>query len=286
MGVIKGHNVTLIAESSTTRTEWSLIDNGEVLAHAYTQGLNPFFMTRREISHSIRLELPPEFFKRRWNHVYFYGAGCSGPEKNKIIEGSLVAQFKTPVTVMSDLLGAARALFGSEPGIACILGTGSNSGLYDGAHIVKNTPPLGFILGDEGSGATLGRLFAGSLCKGLMPQGLLEEYLDFSHQTVADVIQRVYRSPLPNRYLAGMSTFIHEHLHIAEVHDLVVENFRSFFRRNLVAYESGHLKVRAVGSIAYYYREQLNVAAQLEHFCVDRVERSPMKGLVEYHARS
>ena len=127
MGVIKGQNITLIAESSTTRTEWSLIEDGEVLEHAYTVGLNPFFMSRREISHSIRLELPPEFFKRRWSHVYFYGAGCSGPEKNKIIESSLVAQFKTPVTVMSDLLGAARGLLVREAGLACILGTGSNS---------------------------------------------------------------------------------------------------------------------------------------------------------------
>jgi N-acetylglucosamine kinase-like BadF-type ATPase len=159
MGAIKGHNITLIAESSTTRTEWSLIENGHQLEHAYTSGLNPFFMTRREISHIIRLELPPEFFKRRWSHVYFYGAGCSGPEKNKIIEASLVAQFKTPVTVMSDLLGAARAVCGRNYGIASILGTGANSCLYDGKSIVEKTTALGYILGDEGSGAVLGKRF-------------------------------------------------------------------------------------------------------------------------------
>ena len=151
--MVKGQDIILIAESSTTRTEWALVDGGEVVEHAFTAGLNPFFKTRREISHSIRLELPPEFFKRRWGHVFFYGAGCSGPEKNKIIESSLVAQFKTPVTVNSDLLGAARGLLVREPGLACILGTGSNSCMYDGNEIVKNVPALGFILGDEGSGA-------------------------------------------------------------------------------------------------------------------------------------
>lgn len=278
----------LIADSGSTKTDWCLIDDHGRKKDVSTQGINPFYQSDDEIKHILSDELRPSMdaTARSVKHVFFYGAGLR-PEMRPRVSEVVASVFReATVEAESDLLGAARALFGSEPGIACILGTGSNSGLYDGAHIVKNTPPLGFILGDEGSGATLGRLFAGSLCKGLMPQGLLEEYLDFSHQTVADVIQRVYRSPLPNRYLAGMSTFIHEHLHIAEVHDLVVENFRSFFRRNLVAYESGHLKVRAVGSIAYYYREQLNVAAQLEHFCVDRVERSPMKGLVEYHARS
>ena len=130
MGNISKINV--IGESSSTRTEWTLVEGDKVIEHAFTEGLNPFFHSRREISHSIRLELPEAFFKRRWNHVYYYGAGCSNPEKNKIVEASLVAQFKTPVTVMSDLLGAARALCGHAEGIACVLGTGSNSCLYDG----------------------------------------------------------------------------------------------------------------------------------------------------------
>ena len=108
----------IIAESSSTRTEWALLDGTEIVEHAFTTGLNPFFQTRREISHAIRLELPEAFFRRRWDHVYFYGAGCSSKEKTKIMESSLVAQFKTPVTVESDLLGAARGLLVREAGIA------------------------------------------------------------------------------------------------------------------------------------------------------------------------
>ena len=210
--MIKGQSITLIAESSTTRTEWSLVEDGQQVEHAYTAGLNPFFMSRREISHSIRLELPPEFFKRRWGHVYFYGAGCSGPEKNKIIESSLVAQFKTPVTVMSDLLGAARGLLVREPGLACILGTGSNSCLYDGNEIVKNVPALGFILGDEGSGAALGRVFLGDALKGLAPQELTEAFFDKYKVTRAEVLDAVLNNPAATRNLRSYSFFLSEHL--------------------------------------------------------------------------
>jgi N-acetylglucosamine kinase-like BadF-type ATPase len=253
MGVIKGHNVTLIAESSTTRTEWSLIDNGEVLAHAYTQGLNPFFMTRREISHSIRLELPPEFFKRRWNHVYFYGAGCSGPEKNKIIEGSLVAQFKTPVTVMSDLMGAARGLLVRESGLACILGTGSNSCFYDGNDIVKNVPALGFILGDEGSGAALGRVFLGDALKGLAPNELTEAFFEKYKVTRAEVLDAVLNNPAATRNLRAYSFFLSEHLDNPYVHETISREFRRFFERNVSQYDYKSYPVSFVGSIATTY---------------------------------
>ena len=148
----------IIADSSASRTEWALVDGATVVEHAFTKGLNPFFHTRRDISHSIRLELPEAFFKRRWERIHFYGAGCTSPEKKKIVEASLVAQFKTPVTVESDLLGAARGLLINEAGIACILGSGSNSCYYDGRAIVKNVRSLGYILGDEGSAAISQRL--------------------------------------------------------------------------------------------------------------------------------
>ena len=118
------------------------------------------------------MSTPEAFFKRRWNRIYFYGVGCSSPEKIKTVESSLVAQFKTPVSVMSDLIGAARGLLIHETGLACILGTGSNSCLYNGDEIVHNVRSLGFILGDEGSGAALGRIFLGDAMKGIAPQKL------------------------------------------------------------------------------------------------------------------
>ena len=174
----------IIAESSSTRTEWALVDGERIVEHAFTTGINPFFQSRREISHCIRLELGEAFFRRRWDHVYFYGAGCSSQEKRKIIESSLVAQFKTPVTVESDLLGAARGLLVRSPGIVCILGTGSNSCLYNGEEIVKTVPPLGYILGDEGSGAYMGKLLIADVIRGLnsavLDILLVEDHIDYS----------------------------------------------------------------------------------------------------------
>ena len=135
----------VIADSSSTRTEWALVDGTDIIASAVTTGLNPYFQTRREISHSIRLELPERFFRRRWDHIYFYGSGCANPQKNKIIESSIIAQFRTPVTVMSNLTGAARGLLVDREGLACILGTGSNSCHYNGKEIISTVRPLGFI---------------------------------------------------------------------------------------------------------------------------------------------
>ena len=275
----------LIADSGSTKTDWCLVDQKVVMARVETQGINPFFQTDHEMARILTEELLPSlgFDSGSVTHLYFFGAGLR-PEMCPRVKTVIASVFHAAaIEAESDLLGAARALFGRERGIACILGTGSNSGLYDGSRIVKNTPPMGFILGDEGSGATLGKLFAGTLCKGLLPEGLLEEYLEWSHQTEADIIQRVYRSQLPNRYLAGMSKFIHEHLDIPELNDLVVENFRMFFRRNLIQYGGAGLPVRAIGSVAYYYRDQLCDAAQLEHFFVDRIEKSPMEGLMDYY---
>ena len=282
--MIKGQNITLIAESSTTRTEWSLVDCGEVLAHAFTSGLNPFFMSRREISHSIRLELPPEFFKRRWSHVYFYGAGCSGPEKNKIIEASLVAQFKTPVTVMSDLLGAARGLLVREPGLACILGTGSNSCLYDGKEIVKNVPALGFILGDEGSGAALGRVFLGDALKGLAPQELTDAFFEKYKVTRAEVLDAVLNNPAATRNLRHYSFFLSEHLDNPYVHETIAREFRRFFERNVTQYDYKSYPVSFVGSIATTYSEILLEVANSFGATVRKILLSSMPGLVAYHS--
>ena len=282
--MVKGQDIILIAESSTTRTEWALVEDGEVLEHAYTAGLNPFFKTRREISHSIRLELPSEFFKRRWGHVFFYGAGCSGPEKNKIIESSLVAQFKTPVTVNSDLLGAARGLLVRESGLACILGTGSNSCMYDGNEIVKNVPALGFILGDEGSGAALGRVFLGDALKGLAPQELTEAFFDKYKVTRAEVLDAVLNNPAATRNLRSYSFFLSEHLDSAYVHELIVGEFRRFFERNVAQYDYKKYPVSFVGSIATTYSDILLEVANDFGATVKKILLSSMPGLVAYHS--
>lgn len=279
------NNPTVIAESSSTRTEWTLVNGNEIVEHAFTAGLNPFFQTRREISHIIRLELPDTFFKRRWNHVYYYGAGCSNPEKNKMVEASLVAQFKTPVTVMSDLMGAARGLLIHQRGLACILGIGSNSCLYDGDNIVRNVRPLGFILGDEGSGSALGRLFLGDALKGLAPADLVETFFDQYQVTPDEILDAVYNNAAANRNLCTYSFFLSEHLANEYVRNLINREFDRFFVRNLCQYEDyDKLPVAFVGPVATAYSELLLDAAARHGVHVQKIVRNSMPGLVTYHA--
>lgn len=275
----------LIADSGSTKTEWALVDKTQETVGLFTQGINPFYQTDEVIvsilQHELLVKIEPG--SGRLDAVCFYGAGVR-PEMKSRMSRLLAEVLQVEcVTVDSDLVGAARALFGHDEGIACILGTGSNSGLYDGREIVANTPPLGFILGDEGSGAVLGKQFLGALYKGLMPEGMREDYERQTGQTVADVILAVYRKPLPNRYLAHTSEYILQHIDVQEVSDLVIDSFRQFFRRNLSQYQRKDLPVRAVGSVAAYYSKWLTLAAEQEGYIIDKILKNPMPGLIEFH---
>ena len=275
----------LIADSGSTKTDWCLAHHGDVVARTATQGINPFYQSDEDIVRVLRDEMVSQWpdglpFPDR---VVFYGAGVR-PEMTPRMRKLLKEVFGVEqVDAHGDLLGAARALFGRQAGLACILGTGSNSGLYNGNFIVENTPPLGFILGDEGSGAVIGKHFVADLCKGLLPDELRQEFFQATSQDVSDIIRAVYREPLPNRYLAQTTHFIHERLHLQPVEDLVVGCFREFFRRNLVQYRRPDLPVRAVGSVAFHFCEQLHRAAAEEGFALSMVAQSPIDGLVIYH---
>ena len=274
----------IIAESSSTRTEWALVDGASIIEHAFTEGLNPFFQSRREISHSIRLELPEAFFKRRWEHVHFYGAGCTSAEKKKIVGASLVAQFKTPVTVESDLLGAARGLLINEPGLACIIGTGSNSCLYDGNNIERNVRSLGFILGDEGSGAALGKLFVSDCLKDIAPLELREEFYEKFNVTADDIMDQVYTNSTPNKTLSAYSYFLSEHLNEEYVYSLIYGETMRFFTRNISQYDYKRFPICFVGSIACIYSEILKQVAWDFGVSIKKIVRCSMPGLVEYHS--
>lgn len=276
--------MNIIGESSSTRTEWALVDGDRIVEHAFTTGLNPFFQSRREISHSIRLELPEAFFRRRWNHVYFYGAGCSNKEKKKIMESSLVAQFKTPVTVESDLLGAARGLLVRQSGQACILGTGSNSCLYNGSEIVRTVASLGFILGDEGSGAYLGKCMIADMLKGIAPADLTQAFFEKFMVTPNVLMDDIYTNSLPSRSLSRYSTFLAEHLDNAYVYRLIYSAFMNFFTRNIALYDYREQPLCFVGSTCVLYRDILERAAKDFGVEIAKITRYSMPGLVEYHA--
>ncbi|MBO4722344.1 MAG: hypothetical protein J5629_05365 [Muribaculaceae bacterium] len=274
----------VIAESSSTRSEWSLVDGSNVVAHAVISGINPYFLTRREISHIIRLELPRDFFKRRWDKVYFYGAGCSNPERNKIVELSLVAQFKTPVVVESDLVGAAHGLLQNEAGLACILGNGSNSCFYDGEKITKSVTSGGFILGDEGSGSAMGRIFLSDVLKNLAPKELIEEFYAVNKITKANIMDAVYNNPHANNNLHNYSFFLADHLDNEYCHELVTSEIKRFFDRNICQYDYKDYPVCFVGSVATRYSEILLQVAYSYNVNVKKIVSESMPGLVVYHS--
>lgn len=276
----------IIAESSSTRSEWALVDNNRVVEHAFTSGVNPYFQTRREISHVIRLELPDTFFKRRWDHVYFYGAGCANQEKIKIMEQSLVAQFKTPVTVNSDLLGAARGLLVRRAGLACILGTGSNSCLYDGEGIVKNVPSLGYILGDEGSNAYMGKKLIADILKNNTPAEIRDAFFDRYQVAPNVVIDEVYSTVLPQRQLAKYVTLLREHINHPYAHDLVYRSLMKFFERNVSHYDYKGNPICFVGSTCVMFEDILRKVAADFGAEIEKITKYSLPGLIEYHAES
>ncbi len=269
---------TIIADSGSTKTHWAVVEEGGKTTMKETLGINPIHMSVDEIKDVI-----PEHLAPRISHlaIRFFGAGCVAPFSEKVEKALKDIYPDADIFVGSDMLGAARALFGNDEGIACILGTGSNSCLYDGKEIVKNVPPLGYILGDEGSGAVLGKLFFNALFKGLLPKEMLEEYLEKEQLTYAEIIERVYRKPLANRFLASTSHFIASHLDSEPLRELVKENFRGFFRRNVMQYGRPDLEVGIVGSIAHVYRKELTEVAREENIKLNRIVQSPIDLLVE-----
>lgn len=274
----------LIADSGSTKTDWCLIEGGQCELSVTTQGINPFHQKGEEIECIINDELLPRIEGRAVEDVHFYGSGCR-EELCPAVEGILRHVFPQAesVEVASDLLGAARALCHHEEGVACILGTGANSCLFDGERIVANTPPLGYILGDEGSGAVLGRTFINAVYKGLLPKELKASFESELQLTMNDVVHRVYCEPLANRFLASLSPFIHRNLCVDGVRELVVSNFQEFFRRNVASYGRRDLPVGFVGSMAVHYESELSEAATVEGFRVGRILDSPIRALSSFH---
>lgn len=290
----------IIADSGSTKTDWRLMASGGRTLDIVTRGINPAVQTESYVGETIGSELAARLVSTGWLvrgedgaltsadstllYIYYYGAGCIEPFSTVVAE-ALRQTFGTEahIEVASDLLGAARALCQHGEGVACILGTGSNSCLYDGRTIVANTPPLGYILGDEGSGAVLGRNFYNLLLKGHLPQRVADDFFDRTNLTRADIIREVYRGQAPNRYLASVSPFIAEYIAVPQLRDMVTDSFRRFFRMNVAPYGRNDLSVNAVGSIAHAYRALLDEAARAEGFCLGHVEQKPLDGLTAYH---
>lgn len=275
----------LLADSGSTKTDWGLVENGKLVKRLRTSGMNPFQMSEEAITEEIKTHLVPELPGTVLDEVHFYGAGCT-KEKQPIVERALRANLTIngECEVASDMLGAARGICGHKPGIACILGTGSNSCSYDGKNLVKNVSPLGFILGDEGSGAVLGKLLVGNVLKNQMPETVIKRFFEKYKLTSAEIIDRVYRQPKPNTFLASFVPFLEENIDEPKIYNLVKESFRSFLRRNVMQYEGWQtLPIGFNGSIAKIYKKPLLEALEEEGMHLGRIIQAPMEAMVEYH---
>lgn len=273
----------LLAISGSTKTEWCIVDKTGIHEHAYTDGINPYFQPRKEISHTIRLQLPEVFFKKKTRTIYFYGVGCTDDEKKNVVKSSIQTQFRTPAVVNNILLGSARSLFSNEPGIACILGTESNSCLFDGVDIVKNVNPLGYILGDEGSGSTLGKTFLADCLKDLAPQELSQPFYQKYGIDPEQILDYIYKKPFCNKLLSCFSSYLADHIDHPYVHELVYNGFEDFFVRNIQQYEYDKYPIRIAGTTANRFSKVLNQVATDLQIKIEDIKESIMDGLIKHH---
>lgn len=268
----------IIADSGSTKCTWLLIDDGHT-QEVRTRGINAVQHSPEQIRQALA-ELPP---CGGVEAVCFYGAGCGStfPDATAKMVRALREHFGTEhIEAESDLLGAARALFGRGEGVACILGTGSNSCWCRGGGIVENVPPLGYLLGDEGSGSAMGRNLVNSIFKGHIP--LREEFLTAHGLTYEEIIRRVYGEPYANRFLASFAPFVHAHLDRPDIRDMVVRTFADFAERNLSRYPA-HLPVACVGGVAAAFGDLLRETLMRYGREVGTIVSSPAAGLKAYH---
>lgn len=276
--------MTLIAESGSTKTTWRLLIKGKTRgATCLTAGINPYYQSSDDILETLEQEF--SLNRKGIHQIYFYGAGCANPEKSGMVKAALEKYFGLKqIAVESDLLAAARSLCGHSEGVAAIMGTGSNSCYYDGQIIRQHVSPLGYILGDEGSGAVLGRRLVADLLKNQLPDFLQARFLEMFGQTSIEIMEKVYRQPFPNRYLASFTPFLSRYIKEEPVFLLVKTSFTEFFERNIAQYpRARYLPVHFTGSIAWHFAEVLKVAASESGFTTGKIIQDPMQGLAEYH---
>lgn len=277
----------LIADCGSTKTEWREVNDGIAGKSYISSGLNPFFVTGEEIVSLLGRELPG-LRKAVVSRIFFYGTGVSNAGKTEIIRRALTEFFDPKELVIgSDLLGAARSLCMNNPGIACIIGTGSNSCFYDGNEIASNVPPLGYILGDEGGGAVLGRKLVSSVLKKQLPENIIDDFFRAYPFTPAEILENVYNMPYPNRFLGQFSRFIADNIHVPELKSIITSSFDEFIVRNVLSYpEARQYQVHFTGSIAYYFRSSLEELLLKYRLKPGIFTISPIDNLVNYHIQN
>jgi glucosamine kinase len=283
---MNSHKNVLIADSGSTKTDW-VLKNPDGVIRIQSAGLNPFYQSAGDIIEVLKKQVIPSV-TAPVNDIYFYGAGCADETSSKPVKDAMISCFPkaNTVEVASDMLGASRGLCGKEPGLACILGTGANNALYDGNKNVRSIGSLGFWLGDEGSGSFLGKTLVVHFLQNELPDDLKilfsGQYPDINRLTVLD---HAYKKPFPNRYFAAFTHFIGANITHPFLIKLVKQAFDIFIEKYVVKHpETESYKVHFAGSIAYHFRDILEMSLKEKGLTVGRILKSPMEGLVEFHS--
>lgn len=277
----------LIADSGSSNTNWCLIEEDKELQQVQTIGFNPFYQSEQQLDKEVKDTLLPQI-NNSVSHIFYYGTGCSTDANKKIVKDVLAKYFEAAeIDVWHDLLASARALCGNSAGVACIMGTGINSCFYDGENITENVTSLGYVLGDEGSGAYLGKTLVADLLRMDVPEHI-KEMFEARYELDRDtILEKVYQEEAPSRFLATFTRFIHDNIKESYCHDLVYRSFVAFFEKNILKYKacSTH-PVHFTGSIAYYFSDILNEVASEKGITIGKIVKSPLIDLTLYHKKT
>lgn len=275
----------LIADSGSTKIEWMLINNKQLVMQFVTSGFNPYYFGRDAISKILHTELPADLPLQAIYNVIYYGSGCSNQHNCQIVSDAFTAVFsKSIITIHHDLLAAAHALLGKNAGIACILGTGSNSCFYDGAKIVANVPSLGYLLADEGSGTYIGKKLVTAILYGEAPEAITKDFYSTYNLSFETTLRSIYSADKPGALLAGFAELVSKHLHLSFCRELVATAFDDFIKVHISHYELyKKLPVSFVGSVAYHFSEILQTQLHNAGISPGLILKTPAKGLAAYY---
>lgn len=274
----------LIADSGSTKCEWCLVHNGRK-KHIFTQGISPYFLAGTQIQDLIAKEVFPKVKNYGVQQIFYYGTGCKNADNRRIIKSAIKKVFPdTEVFVDHDLMAAARALCGKEKGIACILGTGSNSCYYNGKNILKNSPGLGYVLGDEGSGAYLGKKVLQYYLYNTFDEELAFRFNDKFNTSDNEILDNIYKKPLPNRYMASFAIFLVENRGHYMIENIIEDGINDFFFQHICKYgESWKLPIHFVGGVAYGFKDVVKDLCNTYELELGNILKNPMQGLIDYH---
>ena len=276
----------LIADSGATKTAWRLLENGKKSTF-YTNGISPYYMTKDEIQRLIQKEFPKKMRSKSIDEVYYYGTGCKTTSKANIVLRAIKEIYPTSsIHVTHDLMGAAIATCGNKKGIACILGTGSNSCYFNGSRLMANSPGLGYVLGDEASGAYFGKVLVQHFLYKKLDKALEKSFIQVFNTNKEEILHQVYKEPFPNRYLAGFAIFLSMHRGHYIIENIIEDGLREFMGTHLLSYpQAREVPIHFVGSIAFHFKDKIDELCKVYGFHLGKVFQNPFDGLTHFHLK-